>query len=159
MFMRATNVQFRTKLSAGLLPPLRQTASYGQAFSESVVLLHFAVGLHSIFGLYFIVVAPICQLTLNFQSFSVSINNTFGTSFLSGCCTLSTTLSKCTSLSVGIHFTAFSNCTSFSGYTSFSGCIIFSRHNTFSTTLSARLPITTRRLGEVAAYTNVHAGN
>jgi hypothetical protein len=30
--MRATNVQFPTKLSAGLLPPLRQTASYRLAF-------------------------------------------------------------------------------------------------------------------------------
>ena len=38
MFMRATNVQFRTKFSAGLLPPLRQTAQLDvRAFVESVV--------------------------------------------------------------------------------------------------------------------------
>jgi hypothetical protein len=28
MFMRGTNFQLRTAFSAGLLPPLRQTASY-----------------------------------------------------------------------------------------------------------------------------------
>jgi membrane-bound metal-dependent hydrolase YbcI (DUF457 family) len=28
MFMRGTNIQLRTNFSAGILPPLRQTASY-----------------------------------------------------------------------------------------------------------------------------------
>jgi len=34
--MRATNVHFRTTISAGLLPPLRQTARYLLAFQSIV---------------------------------------------------------------------------------------------------------------------------
>ena len=33
MFLRGSNVQFRTKLSAGLLPPSRKTARYRQCIS------------------------------------------------------------------------------------------------------------------------------
>ena len=42
MFLRAINVQFRTKFSAGLLPPLRQTAQLCvRVFVESVVFVIF----------------------------------------------------------------------------------------------------------------------
>ena len=52
-FMRATNIQFRTAFSAGLMPPLRQTASCRQClfvFNSAYKIAHNSQFLFSFFG-------------------------------------------------------------------------------------------------------------
>ena len=60
-FMRATNVQFRTAFSAGLLPPLRQTACWRLAFLRKCCLFHF----HYIVGLNFVFEVVLNSTTLS----------------------------------------------------------------------------------------------